>query len=154
MEICIYIYNNGQIPRSRSQEPRTKSQGQGAMIQEPYICIYRYIPRAMQSYHARAKDPRAKDQQPRTKRRGPCKSPGPGTKDQEPWTMSPAGTKSHMLRAKDLEPRTKRQGPRAKGLHARIKDQEPKTRSHGHAGTKYIMQEPNIYQGPRTTSQS
>ena len=95
----------------------------------------------MQLYHARAKDPRAKDQQPRTERRGPCKSQGPGTKDQEPWTMSPAGTKKHMHAKsyKDQEPRTKRQRPRAMDQEPcrdqehmlRAKDPEPRTERQG-----------------------
>ena len=114
-----------------------------------------YIPRAMQLYHARAKDLRAKDQQPRTKRRGPCKSQGPGTKDQEPWTMSPAGTKSHMLRAirtkspgpsaKDHEPWSRSQEPHA----IRAKDPEPRTKRQGP-----WMHEPRTKsEGPIATAQ-
>ena len=129
----IYIYNNGQIPRS--QEPRAKSQGQGAMTQQPHTHIYIYteshaiIPCKSQ----RPKDPRAKDQQPRTERRGPCKSQGPGTKDQEPWTMSPAGTKKHMHAKSYI--RTKSPGPSAKRPRAMdqepCKDQEPHAKSQG-----------------------
>ena len=70
----VYIYNNGQIPRSRSQEPRTKSQGPGPkdLVQEgtkDSACLGR----------ARGQEPRTKEQE----------SQGPRTKDH-------AGAKDHV----------------------------------------------------------
>ena len=116
------------------QESRTMA----AMTQEP--CIYHAG--AMQLYQT----PKAyKSQGPNAEDHARAKD-NARTKDQEPWTRSPAGTKSHMLRAKDLyrakdqAPRTTSQGLACKNQGPGAKDQEPWTCRNQvyHARTKYI----------------